>query len=168
MTTTSPDTLTPKQRRFVTEYLVDLNGTQAAVQAGYSRSGAHVTASKLLRNPKVALEVRRQQSLMQKKVDINRETVVNGLYEIASNPDANDGARVNAWAHIGKIIGAYVEMTEHVGTFHHLALQFQDISTEELRSFIAAGESLSQETEEAAIEGEVRVLGDGEPDSVHE
>ena len=29
-------TLTPKQARFVEEFLVDLNGTQAAIRAGYS------------------------------------------------------------------------------------------------------------------------------------
>jgi len=96
MATTSSDTLTPRQSRFVNEYLVDLNGTQAAVRAGYSESGAHVTASRLLKNAKVTLEVRRQQSLIREKVEITSETVVNGLYEIASNPNANDTARVNA------------------------------------------------------------------------
>lgn len=32
--------LTPKQARFVAEYLVDLNATQAAIRAGYSRKTA--------------------------------------------------------------------------------------------------------------------------------
>lgn len=40
--------LKPKQLRFVEEYLVDLNGTKAAVRAGYSRGSAHVTSSRLL------------------------------------------------------------------------------------------------------------------------
>ena len=30
----SPSALTPRQRLFVDEYLVDLNGTQAAIRAG--------------------------------------------------------------------------------------------------------------------------------------
>jgi phage terminase small subunit len=46
--------MTPKQTRFVAEYLIDLNATQAAIRAGYSRNGAEVTGSKLLRIAKVA------------------------------------------------------------------------------------------------------------------
>ncbi len=42
--------LTPKQHRFVTEYLVDLNATQAAIRAGYSPKTAPQQGSRLLRN----------------------------------------------------------------------------------------------------------------------
>lgn len=41
-------TLSPKQRRFVVEYLVDQNGTQAAIRAGYSAKTAQQQASRLL------------------------------------------------------------------------------------------------------------------------
>ncbi len=43
--------MTQRQRRFIDEYLVDLNGTQAAIRAGYSPKSAAVTAAKNLRNP---------------------------------------------------------------------------------------------------------------------
>lgn len=43
------DKLTPKQEAFVREYLVDLNGTQAAIRAGYSEKSAPVIASQNLR-----------------------------------------------------------------------------------------------------------------------
>ncbi len=43
-----------KQQKFVYEYLVDLNGTQAAIRAGYPAKTAHVQGSRLLRNAKVA------------------------------------------------------------------------------------------------------------------
>lgn len=42
-----------KVYRFVNEYCIDLNGTQAAIRAGYAANSAHVTASQLLANPKV-------------------------------------------------------------------------------------------------------------------
>jgi phage terminase small subunit len=45
--------LTPKQSRFVEEYLVDLNGKQAAIRAGYSAKTAEVQASRLLRIAKI-------------------------------------------------------------------------------------------------------------------
>jgi phage terminase small subunit len=43
-----PAEFTPKQLRFVEEYLKDLNGTQAAIRAGYSARTAAVQASRLL------------------------------------------------------------------------------------------------------------------------
>ncbi|MFA5945115.1 MAG: terminase small subunit [Candidatus Thermoplasmatota archaeon] len=49
--------LTPKQARFVAEYLKDLNATQALIRSGYSRKTAESAASRLLRNVKVAAAV---------------------------------------------------------------------------------------------------------------
>jgi phage terminase small subunit len=46
--------LTPKQQRFVAEYLVDLNAVQAAVRAGYSPRTAHSGHSAILTKPSVA------------------------------------------------------------------------------------------------------------------
>ena len=42
--------LTPKQQRFVDEYLIDLNATQAAIRAGYSPKTAQEQSSRLLSN----------------------------------------------------------------------------------------------------------------------
>lgn len=42
--------MTAKQKRFCDEYLIDLNATQAAIRAGYSRKYANTNASKLLQN----------------------------------------------------------------------------------------------------------------------
>ncbi len=42
--------LTPKQARFVEEYLIDLNATQGAIRAGYSAKTAEVQGSRLLGN----------------------------------------------------------------------------------------------------------------------
>ena len=60
MKATPNDDLTPKQRLFVNEYLVDLNATAAYKRAGYVGKGnvAEVTASQLLRNPKIARQVK--------------------------------------------------------------------------------------------------------------
>lgn len=42
--------LTPKQERFIDEYLIDLNATQAAIRAGYSENTANRAGSRLLSN----------------------------------------------------------------------------------------------------------------------
>ena len=48
---------TEKQKRFVREYLVDLNGTGAAKRAGYSERSAYSIAHELLRKPRIATAV---------------------------------------------------------------------------------------------------------------
>jgi phage terminase small subunit len=53
MSFTRSVTLTPKQSRFVEEYLIDLNGKQAAIRAGYSAKTAEVRASQLLSIAKI-------------------------------------------------------------------------------------------------------------------
>ena len=49
--------LTPKEQRFVQEYAIDLNGTQAAIRAGYSPKTARSIASETLQRPAVKMAV---------------------------------------------------------------------------------------------------------------
>jgi phage terminase small subunit len=46
--------MTPKQLRFIDEYLIDLNATQAAIRAGYAPRSADVTGARLLGNARIA------------------------------------------------------------------------------------------------------------------
>lgn len=54
--------LTPKQQRFVDEYMVDCNGTQAAIRAGYSKRTANEQAAQLLAKLSIrkAIDARRE------------------------------------------------------------------------------------------------------------
>ena len=54
---TTNSTLTAKQQRFVEEYLIDLNATQAAVRAGYSRSSARQIGPENLSKPVIAAAI---------------------------------------------------------------------------------------------------------------
>lgn len=51
--------LTLKQQRFIQEYAVDLNGTQAAIRAGYSPRTARLIASETLQRPAVKMAVQK-------------------------------------------------------------------------------------------------------------
>src|ERR1041384_5896883 len=51
--------LTPKEQRFVDEYAIDLNGTQAAIRAGYSPKTARSIASEALQRPAVKAATRK-------------------------------------------------------------------------------------------------------------
>lgn len=68
--------LTPKQERFVAEYLVDLNATQAAIRAGYSDKAAKVTASRLLTNANVAEVIAERRGKLSNKLEITAERVL--------------------------------------------------------------------------------------------
>lgn len=56
--------LTPRQQRFVGEYLCDLNATQAAIRAKYSQKTAEVQGCRLLRNAQVAAAVEKGRAAM--------------------------------------------------------------------------------------------------------
>jgi phage terminase small subunit len=71
--------LTAKQRLFVTEYLVDLNGTQAAIRAGYSRQSAAVIAYENLRKPHIATEIARA---LQERCSVTTTRIVDELARI--------------------------------------------------------------------------------------
>ena len=52
--------MTEKQKRFVNEYLIDGNATQAAVRAGYSKKTAYSQGERLLRNVEVQSYIQEQ------------------------------------------------------------------------------------------------------------
>jgi phage terminase small subunit len=54
--------LTDKQARFVSEYLVDLNATQAAIRAGYSEKTATAIGCENLRKPDIAAAIAEQKA----------------------------------------------------------------------------------------------------------
>lgn len=76
------DGLTNRQKRFVEEYLVDLNATQAAVRAGYSEKTAGAAGSRLLENVNVALAIERAQADRSKRTGITQDMVLNELAKI--------------------------------------------------------------------------------------
>lgn len=74
--------LTPRQRRFVEEYLVDLVATQAASRAGYSAKTAEQQGSRLLGNAKVAAAIAAGQQKRSKRTEITADRVLGELAKI--------------------------------------------------------------------------------------
>lgn len=77
-------TLDPRHQRFVDEYLIDLNGTQAAIRAGYSANSAVEQAYDLLRKPQIKAAIEASQKRLQDKLEIKAESVVRQLALIAT------------------------------------------------------------------------------------
>jgi phage terminase small subunit len=74
--------LTPQQELFVKEYLIDLNATQAAIRAGYSKKTAQEQGSRLLSNVIIASKVAETLGKRLDKLDISGERILNELARV--------------------------------------------------------------------------------------
>lgn len=75
--------LTPLQERFVGEYLIDLNATQAAIRAGYSARAANALAPRILRYPAVARAISLGKAKVLRKLEVTQTDVVQRLAQVA-------------------------------------------------------------------------------------
>ena len=74
--------LTPKQQRFVEEYLIDLNATQAAIRAGYSEKTAYSVGHENLKKPEIQKAIQEAQSKRTEQTQIDSAYVLKRLIEI--------------------------------------------------------------------------------------
>ena len=107
--------MTAKQQRFVEEYVVDFNGTEAAIRAGYSPKTAHSIGWENLRKPEIQKHIRAEIERLQKATGVTAEEVIRGLH--AEAQDKSEGskhsARVSAWSWLGKHFRLFTERHEH-------------------------------------------------------
>lgn len=74
--------LTPKQQRFVEEYLIDLNATQAAIRAGYSEKTAKSIGQENLTKPDIQKAIEEAQNKRTEQTQIDAAYVLRRLVEI--------------------------------------------------------------------------------------
>lgn len=75
--------LTPKQARFVDEYLIDLNATQAAIRSGYSKKTAEKIGSENLKKPEIEAAINAAKDQRSQRTKIDADWVLNRLAEEA-------------------------------------------------------------------------------------
>lgn len=75
--------MTKKQKRFADEWLIDLNGTQAAIRAGYSSDTAASIASENLRKPEIEKYIAKAMAERSRRTGVNQDRVVLELAKIA-------------------------------------------------------------------------------------
>ena len=78
--------LNTKRQRFVDEYLIDMNASQAAIRAGYS-ARANMSGHQLLTNGDIKKEIDRKMAEKAEKLDLSREKILSMLMEEAQNPE---------------------------------------------------------------------------------
>ena len=79
----APMKLTPKQARFVQEYLIDLNAAQAAIRAGYSAKTARVIGHENLTNPDIAAAIEKAMAERAERTRLTADWVVDELRKLA-------------------------------------------------------------------------------------
>lgn len=78
----APQLLTPKESRFVDEYLVDLNATQAAIRAGYSARTARSIASENLTKPNIQAAIAEGRKQQQERTHVTADRVLAEAWNI--------------------------------------------------------------------------------------
>ena len=75
--------MTKKQKRFIEEYLIDLNATQAAIRAGYSPDTAYSIGNENLKKPEIKAHIDKAMAERSKRTGVNADRVVMELAKIA-------------------------------------------------------------------------------------
>ena len=74
--------MTKKQKRFVEEYLIDLNATQAAIRAGYSPETAGSIGAENLKKPEISDAIAKAMAERSRRTGINQDRVLQELAKI--------------------------------------------------------------------------------------
>lgn len=107
--------LTPKQQEFCRQYLLDLNGTQAAVRSGYSEHTARQAAAENLSKPVIQAEIERLQKERSDRTALDADWVLRRLREEADErgEGSSHAARVRAIELAGKHLGMFADKHKH-------------------------------------------------------
>ena len=122
--------LTQKQRRFIDEYIISGNATQAAIKAGYSKKTAAVTATENLRKPNIKAEIQARNAEIQSEKTADMTEVMEYLTSVMRGEQTESVAtskgifsgvevsakdRIKAAELIGKRNGAWTDKKELSG-----------------------------------------------------
>jgi phage terminase small subunit len=121
--------LTPKQQRFVDEYLIDLNATQAAIRAGYSEKTARSVGSENLSKPDIAAAIAERQEKRAEKSELSEAWVLDRLKEnvdrsmvaipvMAFDHEKKQMVETGEWTYQGQVANKALELIgKHRGMF---------------------------------------------------
>lgn len=125
--------LTPKQRRFVAEYLIDLNATQAAIRAGYSKRAAGQIGGENLKKHEIADAVQKAQEKRSKRTEITQDRVLRELAKIGFS----DIRKVVRWGNTELHVVAGEDENKEPVPYHGLALTAADEIDDDTAAAIA-------------------------------
>lgn len=136
--------LTPKQLRWIDEYLIDFNGAAAAVRAGYSHKCARSIAHENLTKPDIQAVLQARQAAMAKELQITRQGVIRGLLDAVEmgRHQQNPSAMVGALREVAKILGFFaseVKRVELTSVENPAYIKFNAMTDAQLFAVVAGG-----------------------------
>ena len=122
--------ITARQQRFVEEYLIDLNATQAAIRAGYLQKNADNIGSQLLGKTGVKITIAKAKNKRKQRVEITQDYILSNFVEIversmqrapvtnAKGEQLQDETGANLWSFDAKNVNRALELLgKHLGIF---------------------------------------------------
>jgi phage terminase small subunit len=127
--------LPPKRDRFVREYIIDHNASQAAIRAGYSRKTAPSQGARLLKDAKVRAAVARLDAKAAEDCGLSVQWVLSGLKEnferaMQATPVVDrEGNPTGEYQYEGAVANRSLELVgKHFGLFAD-RLKVEDLTT---------------------------------------
>lgn len=121
--------ISPKRQRFIEEYLIDLNATQAAIRAGYSKQTAYSQAHDLLKNPEIQEAITKARDERTEAVGLTVEEILRGIKETAvrAHEEGQYAAALKGYELAGKYHKLFTDRIEHSVA---LTVELQDLTGE--------------------------------------
>lgn len=158
--------MTKKQQRFVDEYLIDLNATQAAIRAGYSPDTAQQMGSENLSKPVIRNAIDKAIAERSRRTGISQDRVINEIAKVAFlNPadviDLNEAA-VKDGAHREDTACIASVKVKTVPTDDGVISEREVKTYDKLKALELLGKHLGMFTDRVKMEGAVPVVITGE------
>jgi phage terminase small subunit len=114
--------MTPKQQRFVEEYLIDLNATQAAIRAGYSAETARSIGSENLTKPDIQEAIATAMDERSKRTEITQDYVLQGICRIVERTaQRQPSIALRGYELLGKHLKCWTDKLEIEGDLSKLS-----------------------------------------------
>ena len=104
--------LTPKQQRFIEEYCIDLNATQAAIRSGYSKNTAYAIGVENLSKPQIKSEIDKILKEKSEETGLTAKMVLDELKSIAFDKSNKVNDRIRALDLLGKHLKLFTYKVE--------------------------------------------------------
>lgn len=149
--------LTPKQQRFVDEYLVDLNATQAAIRAGYSPKTAGQIGERLLKKVEIQQALAKRMKAREQRTEVTQDRVVKELAKVAFGDPRNvmtwgpGGVKLKDSAELTDDEAAFVSEVSETTTEHGGSLKLK--TNDKLKALELLGKHLGMFKEKVEVTG---------------
>lgn len=108
--------LTPRQLMFCKEYIVDFNGTAAAIRAGYATQYADRQAHQLIKNAGVMRYIEHLTlSVAAKTISVDADYIMQGIVGIIQKAEGKDGDKLRGYELLARLKGLFIDKQEITG-----------------------------------------------------